>query len=246
MVNRASWRTLGPAGSDAPECCLLGFDAASFDVGLFAAHGIGLPPTIAASVRKRQAEFFYGRYAARMAIARLDAAAALPPPDAPEDIAIGAGREPLWPARLIGSISHNCNQAGAVVLPRGPHRGIGIDIESVVDAATLQALLSMAISPGELADLHVQAGALPLTTLATMVFSAKESLYKGAFATVGRFFDFSAARLTALDLARRQLSLTLCENLVAPFTKGSVWTVHFELIDAGTVLTSFIWPPPAP
>jgi hypothetical protein len=42
------------------------FAADAFDVGMFATHGIALP----ASIRRRQAEFFHGRLAARAALIR--------------------------------------------------------------------------------------------------------------------------------------------------------------------------------
>lgn len=249
LAAQARWRPIAGGGPDAPHCCLLSFDDASFDTALFAACAIDLPPTIATSVRKRQAEFFFGRYCARLAIERLaaaNAAAVSGDETAPRllartQIPFGAAREPVWPAPLIGSITHHRHCAGAVAVPRGRYRGIGIDIENLVDDDTLQALLATAISASELAYLQAQVGPLTLPALATMLFSAKESLYKGAYGTVGRFFDFSVAQLTSIDLERRQLTLTLLEDLAAPFMRGSSWTVHVDLIDDQSLLTSFIW-----
>jgi enterobactin synthetase component D len=165
---------------------LLEFDRAGFSPGAFAASGIVCPASVARSVHKRQAEFYFGRLAARMALSQVTGA--------PDEVAIGASREPLWPTGIIGSISHNENFAAATALRRGVRSGVGIDIERiVVSEETQDALRTTAIGDDEVAYLRTLTGALPLNVLMTIVFSAKESLYKGAFAAVGRYFDFAAA-----------------------------------------------------
>ncbi len=47
---------------------LLSCDVHAFDLGAFAEERILLPPWIARSAHERQAEFFFGRYAAKLAI----------------------------------------------------------------------------------------------------------------------------------------------------------------------------------
>lgn len=219
------------AGAD-PDVCLLRFDAAGFDTAWFGAARIAHPPGIAHSVPKRQAEYFYGRYLAQLAMQRLGRPGA--------DVAIGPAREPLWPAGLIGSISHSQQYAAAVAIPAGRRGGVGIDLEHIVCADAQQALLATAISPRELDYLQGLRLELPLNTLVTIVFSAKESLYKGAYATVRRFFDFSAAQLTVFDAANGRLSLTLTEPLAGMFGLHSVWHIRYRFIDEDTVFTSFV------
>jgi hypothetical protein len=53
------------------------------------------------SLRKRQTEFFFGHLAARQALAAIEAGIAS------ADIGIGAAREPLSPAGVISSITHD-------------------------------------------------------------------------------------------------------------------------------------------
>lgn len=226
------WQALGGAGRPL-DLCLVRFDAAAFQFSSFAAAGIACPAAIAASVRKRQAEFFFGRLAARLALRRIDAALG------DVTVGIGAAREPAWPAGVAGSITHDGRFAAAVAL-RGVG-GVGIDVEAVVAGDALQALTAVAVSPGELDYLRTLAGPLPLATLLTLVFSAKESLYKGAFAAVGRFFDFGAARVSCLDLENRTVALTLQEELPAPFCRGSTWIVDVDFVRDDTVVTSFVW-----
>lgn len=105
----------------------LAFDAARFQPQAFAAAAIACPDSIARSVRKRQAEFLFGRLAARLALG-----AALGPVQAQAEIAIGTAREPCWPAGSLGSISHGDGCAAAVALAAGQHQGIGIDLERLL------------------------------------------------------------------------------------------------------------------
>ena len=214
---------------------LLGFDDTRFTAEAFAAWRVACPDSVARSVRKRQAEYFFGRLAARRALADagLEAACA--------DIAIGPAREPRWPPGVIGSISHTRSLAAAVAVAAGAHQGVGIDLEQVVDAHGRAALLNAVVDATELALLQALASDRALDVLLTVVFSAKESLFKGAFAAVGRYFDFSAARLVAIDPAAGRLQLRLTQTLCPQFVAGQSCDVGFRRVDAGTVIGCFAW-----
>jgi enterobactin synthetase component D len=216
-----------------PPACLVPIDGARVDAASFAGYGIVCPPSIARSVPHRRAEFLHGRRAAACALAALGLAAV--------EIPIGPTREPVWPPGVIGSISHNHGYAIAVAALRGHHAGVGIDLETVGNSDQQQALLGSVVAPAEAAYLRSLGGAMPMATLLTLVFSAKESLYKGAFHSVGRFFDFSAARVGLVDLDAQRVQLVLQEDLSPEFMRGDLCTVAFELIDPATILTSFAW-----
>ena len=213
---------------DAPTLALqlIDFRAESFTPAAFAAHGLALPPHIQRSVRKRQAEYFHGRLAARHALA----AAGLPV----EDIGTGAERQPLWPAGTIGSITHNGRRAGAVALSAQGWHGVGIDIESPATPEQLDSLASLAVDAAELRLLDADRA-----TLLPLVFSAKESFYKAAYGAVGRFFDFSAVRVTAIDADR--LTFVVAEPLCERWTVGTTVQVHWRALPDGDVLTALIW-----
>ncbi|WIH03482.1 4'-phosphopantetheinyl transferase superfamily protein [Xanthomonas translucens pv. graminis] len=217
----------------------LAFDAERFQPQAFAAAAIACPDSVARSVRKRQAEFLFGRLAARLALG-----AALGPAHAQAEIAIGAAREPRWPAGSLGSISHGDGCAAAVALPASQGRGIGIDLERLLAPAAREAVLSMAINAQE-ADM-LAAAADPQWShdaLLTALFSAKESLFKAAFGAVGRYFDFEAARVCAVDMPRLRLRLRLTEALCAQFTEGQVCEIGFARLDLDPqlVLTHYAW-----
>lgn len=216
-----------------PPVCILPFVAEHFDPASFGVEGIACPPTVARSVRRRQSEFFAGRLAARHALARIQVPS--------DQVPIGAMREPVWPPGIIGSISHSQHYAAAVALAAGRKNGVGIDIEHIVTEEVQASLLETAISATEFGYLRRLNTALPIAARLTLAFSAKESLYKGAFGSVGRFFDFSAAAVTGVDVERCMLSLTLTETLSQDFVKHQICTVAYDFIDPATVLTSFIW-----
>ena len=213
------------------QVVLASFDSAGFNGSAFAAAGIACPASVARSVRKRQAEFFFGRLAARAAL--FDYGAPI------VDVPIGNAGEPVWPEHFVGSISHTNAVAAAVVGEQAYHVGIGVDIERVVSAESETALRAIAINPAELDLLRSVDGILKLRELVTLVFSAKESLYKGAFGTVRRFFDFHAARVSAIDVARCVVTLTLEEDLHVLFPRARRCEIGYAQIDPGTLLTVF-------
>lgn len=212
---------------------LLDFDIAHFDVSAFSAAAIALPPAIAASVVKRQAEYFYGRLAARLALEH----AGLPL----RDIGTGAQREPLWPAGAVASITHNSRRAAAAALACGECRGIGIDVESVATPEQQESIACSALDGAELRLVAEYAGTLPRSILLTLVFSAKESFYKAVHADVGRFFGFDALRLAAVDCPGGRLVFTVAEQLSGQWQRGSVCAVHFRMLADGDCLTAFAW-----
>lgn len=220
---------------------VIAFDAAGFRAEAFAEYRIACPPSIARSVPKRQAEFFYGRMAARRALDAFDMGA--------YDVGTGKWREPLWPAGIMGSITHNRHYAAALVLDIGANLGlgIGIDIEAIIAPELEEALLSSVIAPAELVYLRSLGTRLPFGLLLSMVFSAKESFFKASFNTVGRYFDFDAITLLRIDPQRCTLWFKIDAALAPQLPAGVVCKIHYTMIDASTVCTSCNLPPaPAP
>ncbi len=221
-----------PAGGDV-EVSVLHFDEALFTLAHFADAEMACPESIERSVRKRQAEFFFGRLAARGAMER----AGLEPHVARARIEVGASRQPLWPQDVVGSISHTAGIAAAAVVSSRAYRGIGIDVEQIVSARTRAAVLDMVLNDEEAQRLEASPGPMTLDEKVTLAFSAKESLFKAAFGSVGRYFDFSAARVSSLDLASGRLALTLVEHLNDEFALGRRCDLTFTRLEGGPLLT---------
>ena len=185
----------------------------------------------------RQADYFYGRLAARHALDSLGAGH--------YEVGTGASREPLWPLGIIGSISHNHNYAVAVAIHQKAHGGIGIgiDIESVVTPEARTMLQETVLSDGELAYLRKLRASVSLNTLISLVFSAKESFFKASFNIVGKYFDFDAIEVQHMDLTARSIEFVVKVQLAPQLPVGAIRKVQFIMINASTMLTSCHLPP---
>jgi enterobactin synthetase component D len=191
-----------------------------------APHGRGtwlLPPWVACATAvldsaavgaaKRRREFEAGRTCAAGALAAIGAEATT--------VGVGAAGEPIWPAETTGSISHSDRLAIAVAAPRARARAIGIDVETVMSSARLCAVADRIAAPGEIDAVAARAGCRT-EVAATLVFSAKESLFKCLFAEVGRVFDYLDAELCDVDLDRGSLRLGLTTTLAEGWRVGAV------------------------
>lgn len=227
---RLQWHALssGAAQGDL-SACIIDFDTKAFAPIAFRLALIACPSDIASSVPKRQAEYFFGRLAARSALAPLGYARF--------EVYTGSMREPVWPEGVVGSISHSCCRAVAVATSKQGLCGIGLDIEGPLDAAELEALRDTVIDDTELA--LIAFAPMHESTALRIVFSAKESLFKAVSANVGRYFGFEAARLSDFDVERQRVWFQIRENLCPALYPGIICGVDFCLLHDGSVLTSF-------
>ena len=79
---------------------------------------------VATAVGRRRAEFSAGRICARRALTKIGFA--------PVSILQGAGGEPLWPHRVVGSITHDDGWCAAVVHRADQLDAIGVDLARIV------------------------------------------------------------------------------------------------------------------
>ncbi|PRQ02038.1 4'-phosphopantetheinyl transferase family protein [Enhygromyxa salina] len=112
----------------------------------------------------RLAQFAAGRHCARDAIAELGAEIS--------PVLAGPEGEPLWPAGLVGSISHKGETALAAIAQAELYRSVGIDLE--LDEISDDGWLTEVMAPGD-------RFMTPVRSLATALLSAKESYYKAQF-----------------------------------------------------------------
>lgn len=141
---------------------------------------------VAKAVEKRRREFTTARVCARRALA------ALGYPPAP--ILAGPKREPLWPAGVVGSITHCAGYRAAAVARREQVPTIGIDAEP--HGALPAGVLDQVALPDERASLAVLLTRHPETHWDRLLFSAKESVYKAWFPLAGRWLGFDDAAIT--------------------------------------------------
>jgi 4'-phosphopantetheinyl transferase EntD len=131
------------------------------------------------AVAKRRAEFGTARQFARQALGTLGVPAGALVPE--------ADRAPIWPAGVVGSITHTDQYCAVVVARSPPWRAVGLDVETVrpLDDGVLGAILV----PAERAWLDAQPPAAR-DALAVVFFSAKEAFYKCQYPVTRRFLDF--------------------------------------------------------
>lgn len=140
---------------------------------------IPLPSSLARAVPKRQAEFLAGRYCAYKASAALNHPLTA--------LAIREDRSPDWPTALIGSITHTTGIAACLTGLASHYRGLGVDMEWLVTEQSAEALRSQIVTDTDKSTLDAMADE---KTGLTLLFSAKEAVYKAIHPTVRRYVDF--------------------------------------------------------
>jgi 4'-phosphopantetheinyl transferase EntD len=153
--------------------------------GLFAEEGAA----VANAVLSRRQQFTAGRCLARDAWQRFGVA--------PVALLNDEQRVPIWPAEVVGTITHTSTWCGAAVALKHTVAGLGADVETATPLEL--GLWDRVCRPEERAFLHAQPAPLG-GLLAKAVFSAKESIYKALYPSVRVFLDFQGM-LIALEPA---------------------------------------------
>ena len=207
------------------------FDVAAFTPACFEAHGMGLPARLQGAAPKRLGEFLAGRLAAREALRPFGLAGGT--------VAIGRAREPLWPRGMEGSISHSqlAGQGLALCGVRPAKGGMGLDLEAWLGTEQGSQLWPGIVDEDEWGRLEGGARALGLDRARglTLVFSAKESLFKALHPRVGRYFDFLDARW--LGMTAQSLTLELKVPLTPTLPTGWRCTLHWQPLPGGVLTT---------
>ena len=152
----------------------------------FLSRGLYLPTSLENAADKRQIDYLSGRYCVKKIYEYLGLDLPLP--------AIDEDKGPVWPKGYQGSISHTEGFATAVV-SEVSDIVVGVDLETVteriknlkkhicVDMAEFICLKKVILLSDE--------------EILTIIFSAKESLFKALYPKVNKFFGFKAARVVS-------------------------------------------------
>lgn len=203
------------------------FDPTRFHPDLYRVLNIYAPEELGKWTPKRQAEFLAGRWLASMGQDAIG--------QRPGVIHMGRDRAPQWPGGVTGSISHTNRHCACIVLPQGSGDP-GIDVETVASGSKLKALQAKAMTDREREGLaSVQDPAL----FSTLLFSAKETLFKALYPTVRRFFGFHCAELAAAP-GTAHVSLALTQSLHPDLPRGLCFDVAYE-VKNDVVLTWMVY-----
>lgn len=177
----------------------------------------GRSPLSEGACAKRRAEFFSGRWCARKAICQLT--------DSDHPI-IGMRPDglPDWPPGLIGSISHSATRAVAVVAAAEECLAIGVDVQDRVPPETAARVSGFVLSLPEAERCRASLG----EPWFEVMFSAKETLFKGLFPRCGKYFGHREVEAMAVDGTNRVVSLALCNN-VGYWRRGQRFRVRYEV-----------------
>jgi 4'-phosphopantetheinyl transferase EntD len=140
---------------------------------------------------RRFRDYALGRWCARQAIERLGME--------PAPILRGSKRQPLWPAGVVGTITHTSGYAAAAVASDLQLRSIGIDAEP--DEPLPGGVLGRIARPEDLEWVHGSVG-LGVGHRDRLLFSAKEAVYKAWFPVAGTWLGFADARLSVDPVAQ--------------------------------------------
>jgi 4'-phosphopantetheinyl transferase EntD len=180
------------------------------------------------AVERRRVYFSMGRAAARDALAELGI----------YGVAIGRGAsgEPLWPDGIVGAISHAGDLAIAVVGQQRDYAGLGIDIEQLSRGLTARAA-RLVCTPAEMEWVNPEAD----TTRLTMLFSAKEAVFKALFPIEGVWLGFGDAELT-WHPERRAFEARLLKTASAAHPRDAVLEVRCSVVGGDVLSTTYALP----
>jgi len=203
-----------------PDTVLLSthFDTSQLASDDFQRSAIAPPASIQRSVAKRQAEFLAGRVCARAALQQLEGLSFIP--------AIGEDRAPVWPAHITGSITHSTGRAAAIVANKAHWRGLGMDLENLLNHERAERLAGEILTPPEM-----PAGPSDqLALLVTLTFSVKESLFKALYPIVQKRFYFEHAQVLEWS-TDGQVRLRLLTDLSSEWCSGTELDAQFGVKD---------------
>ncbi len=155
-------------------------DPASVPADLSPLHP-GEAAMMARAVEKRRREFTAGRVLARTAMGRLGISE--------QPLLNGDDRAPIWPAGVVGTITHTRGWCAVAMAKATDVRALGADVEQ--DTPLEARLWDSVLNPDEIDHLQGM-HADEARALGKLIFSAKECAYKAQYLLTRTFLGFSA------------------------------------------------------
>lgn len=157
-----------------------------------------LPESLASAAQVRKEDYVAGRLCAFKASALLGLSLSKLPTH--------SDRTPIWPQNLCGSISHSKKLAVSCVSSADHYFSLGIDAEEIMDDHI--DISEQVANANELALVKNNLGL-------TILFSAKEALYKAIYPIVKSFVDFKEVEMTAINFSKNTFEIDArSENLL--------------------------------
>lgn len=177
---------------------------------------------------KRQAEFLGGRLCVARALRAMEVNTEFPLPM--------KVRLPVWPSDVTGSISHCSCLAVAVTAFQKAYITLGIDVETLINASSAQEIKDLVCNPQEL--ILMNSSHLPGEQLLTLIFSAKETLFKALWHITRCHADFFSAELISLD--EQAVWLRLTQNWSKQWCAGEKIRIHYTWVENEVFTVMFV------
>jgi enterobactin synthetase component D len=204
MIFALAGSTKRPVDFPSLDPCL-GLSIVAFELGPVdeqpegMSSGPPLPSELKGMVPKRRAEFLAGRAASALALARSGCAT-------PHAVGRNPNGSPSWPSGFVGSITHGGGIAAAAAASKTNCLGVGIDAEYLMSPSTEEEVASLVVTVDEVMSAKRALPGVARSSLVTLAFSAKESLYKCLNPLVGTFFEFQDAELVKVSVGSGALA----------------------------------------
>lgn len=181
---------------------LCNFHSNNFQSNSFEYYSIDYPSEIRRSVQKRQAEYLAGRYCAIESLNRMGLKI-----DNFQGLPIGKQRSPYWPKGVLGSITHTEDTAMSIVAKEQTYSFVGIDYERIMNHQLAMDIYTSIISKQEFK--YICSIEVPLNILVTLVFSAKETIFKALYKYVQDYFGFEEAFIQNINTERQLINIMI-------------------------------------
>lgn len=139
-------------------------------------------------------------------------------------------RAPIWPSDIVGSISHS--SGFAIVAISKELKSIGIDLEKVMSDERSKKLKDQFLSEEE-----IKINQIDFNLFATIVFSAKESLFKLIYPLCEEYFGFHSAKVREVSESGFSIELKSQSSKVSKF--NGLYQGKWQRIDE-MILTSLV------
>ncbi len=179
------------------------------------------------AVHKRRREFAAGRLCARRALKILSIT------DFP--LLVNNNRTPVWPPGIVGSITHTEGYSGVAIARQKEIRSVGLDVEGT--GKLDRKLWKMIGTNEELSSLDSLSQRNRELRM-TLLFSAKESLYKCQYMVSGQWLGFHDVTLS-FDPVREEFSAKFLVDIDGIAAKSECLKGKY-LFSRGFVFTGMI------
>lgn len=196
---------------------ILPYDKSASDALL--ASGIEIPEKLKDAHPKRREKYLAGRLCAYLAFKKAGVAS-------PQNISMSEDGSPIWPEGWTGSITHSEGLASAAIAKKAQIQSLGIDSEPLMTEKTYANVAARILFGKELEDLRPPTWSS--VEWATLVFSAKEAIYKCLRPLCGAYFGFEDAEIDAVDVQKGHFKFHLTRDIGGPFTTGWQGEGSFE------------------